>query len=106
MKVVGLWILKIYSVVTQACVFTLFTVAVPPVCSAFVVPKKAPGSNPAVRVAAVIVLPYPFTRVALLEADHFGPVHAPCPGLSDVYRAPVEPVFPTAPDAVGERRDE
>lgn len=86
--------------------FTLFTVAVPPVHSAFVVPKKAPGSDPSVRVATVVVLPYPLIRVALLEAGHFGPVHAPCAGLGDVYRSPVETVFPTALDAVGERQDE
>lgn len=53
---------------------TLFTVTVPPVHSASVVPEKAPGSDPAVRVATVIVLSYSFARVALLEAGHFGPV--------------------------------
>lgn len=86
--------------------FTLFTVAVPPVRSASVVPEKAPRSDPAIRVAAVIVLSYPFPRVALLKAGHFGPVHATGPGLGDVYRSPVEAVFPTALDAVSERQDE
>lgn len=86
--------------------FTLFTVAVPPVYSASVVPKKAPGSDSAVRVATVVVLAYAFARVALLEAGHFGPVHAPGTGLGDVYRSPVEAVFSTASGAVGERKDE
>lgn len=86
--------------------FTLFTVAVPPVHSASVVSKKAPGSDPAVRVATVIVLSYSFIRVALLEAGYFGPVHAPGAGLGDVYRTPVEGVFPTALDAVIKRQDE
>lgn len=86
--------------------FTLFTVAVPPVYSASVVPEKAPGSDPAVRVTAVIVVSYSFARVALLEAGDFGPVHAPGAGLGDVYRSPVEAVFPTALDAVGKRQDE
>lgn len=90
----------------RACVFTLFAVAVPPVHPASVVPEKAPGSDPAVRVATVIVLAYSFARVALPEAGHFGPVHAPGAGLGDVYRSPVEIVFPTALRAVGERRDE
>lgn len=85
---------------------TLFTVTVPPVHSASVVPEKAPGSDPAVRVATVIVLSYSFARVALLEAGHFGPVHAPGAGLGDVYRSTVEPVFPAALDAVSERQDE
>lgn len=85
---------------------TLFTVTVAPVHSASVVPEKAPGSDPAVRVATVIVLPYSFARVALLEAGHFGPVHAPGAGLGDVYRSTVEPVFPAALDAVSERQDE
>lgn len=84
---------------------TLFTVTVPPVHSASVVPEEAPGSDPAVRVAAVIVFPYPFPRVALLEAGHFGPIHAPGAGLGDVYRSPVEAVLPAALDAVGERQD-
>lgn len=95
-----------HAVVQYACVFTLFTVAVAPVHSASGVLKKAPGSDPAVRVATVIVLPYSFARVALLEAGHFGPVHAPDAGLGDVYRAPVETVFAAALDAVGERQDE
>lgn len=86
--------------------FTLFTVAVPPVYSASVVPEKAPGSDPAVRVSAVIVVSYSFARVALLEAGDFGPVHAPGAGLGDVYRSPVEAVFPTALDTVGKRQDE
>lgn len=87
----------------QACVFTVFTVAVSPVHPASVVFKKAPWSDPAIRVATVIVLPNSFARVALLEAAHFGPVHAPGAGLGDVYRAPVETVFAAALDAVGER---
>lgn len=86
--------------------FTLFTVAVPPVHSAFVVPKKAPGSDPAIRVATVIVLSYSFARVALLEAGHLGPVHALSAGLGDVYRSLVEAVFAAALDAVSERQDE
>lgn len=86
--------------------FTLFTVAIPPVHSASVIPEKTPWSDPAVRVAAVIVLSYPFARVALLEAGDLGPVHTPGAGLRDVYRSPVETVFPTALDAVGERQDE
>lgn len=90
----------------MACVFTLFTVAVPPVHSAFVVFEKAPGSYPAVRVATMIVLFNPFIRVTLLEAGHFGPVHAPGAGLSDVYSSPVEAVSPTALCAVSERQDE
>lgn len=91
---------------TGLCVCpTLFTVTVPPVHSASVVPEEAPGSDPAVRVAAVIVFPYPFARVALLEAGHFGPVHAPGAGLGDVYSSPVEAVLPAALDAVGERQD-
>ncbi|KAF3852073.1 hypothetical protein F7725_005428 [Dissostichus mawsoni] len=76
-------------------------VAIAPVSSAFVVPKKAPGSDPAVRVAAVVMLSNSFARVALLEAGHFGPVHTPGAGLGDVYRSPVETVFPTALDALG-----
>ena len=91
---------------TRAWVFTLFTVAVTPVHSASLVPEKAPGSDPAVRVAAVVVLSDPFARVALPEAGHFGPVHAPAAGLGDVYRPPVEAVLPAAPDAVGEGQDE
>lgn len=86
--------------------FTLFTVAVAPVHSASVVPEKAPRSDPAVRVTTVIVLSYSFAQVALLEASHFGPVHAPGAGLGDVYRSLVETVSPTALDAVGERQDE
>lgn len=86
--------------------FTLFTVAVPPVYSAFVVPEKAPGSDPAVWVAAVIVLSNAFARIALPESGHFGPINAPGAGLCDVYGSPVEAVFPTAPNAVGERQDE
>ncbi len=85
---------------------TLFTVAVAPVHSPSVVPEKAPGSDSAVRVATEIVLSYSFARVALLEAGHFCPVHAPGPGLSDVYRSPVEAVSPPALDAVRERLDE
>lgn len=86
--------------------FTLFTVAVPPVHPAFLVSEKAPGSDPAVRVATVIVLSYPFARVTLLEAADLGPIHAPSAGLGDVYRSPVEAVLPTALDALGERQDE
>lgn len=86
--------------------FTLFTVAVAPVHSASVVPEKAPGSDPAVRVPAVVVVSYSFARVALPEAGHLAPVHAPCAGLGDVYRSPVEAVFAAALHAVGERQDE
>lgn len=86
--------------------FTLFTVAVSPVHSSFVVPEEAPGSNPAVRVATPAVLPYSLARVAFREAVHFGPVHAPGAGLGDVYGSPVEAAFPTALNAVGERADE
>lgn len=86
--------------------FTLFTVAVPPVYSASVVPKKAPGSDSAVRVATVVVLAYAFARVPFVEAGDIGPVHTPGAGLSDVYRSPVEAVFPTTPGTVGERQDE
>lgn len=94
------------AVCLRACVFTLFTVAVAPVHSARVAPEKAPGSDPAVRVAAVVVLSYPFARVALPEAGHLGPVHAAGAGLGDVYRPPVEAVSPAALDAVGEGQDE
>lgn len=69
--------------------FTMFTVAVPPVNSAFVVPKKAPGTDPAVRVAAVVVLSYPFARIALFESGHLRPVHAPAGGLGHVDGSPV-----------------
>ena len=86
--------------------FTLFTVAVAPVHSSSVVHEKAPGSDPAVRVAAVVVLSYSFSRVALLEAGHLGPVHAPGAGLGDVYRPPVETVSAAALDALSERQDE
>lgn len=85
---------------------TLFTVAVPPVHSAFVVSEKTPGSDPAVRVATVIVLSNSLIRVALLEAGYFGPVHAPGTGLGDVYRSPVEAISPRALRAVCERQDE
>lgn len=85
---------------------TLLTVTVPPVHSASVVSEKAPRSDPAVRVATVVVFPYSFARVALLEAGHFCPVHAPGAGLGDVYRSTVEPVLPAALDAVSERQDE
>lgn len=85
---------------------TLFTVTVPPVHSASVVPEKAPGSDPAVRIATVIVFSYSFARVALSEAGHFGPVHAPGAGLCDVYRSAVEPGFAAALGAVSERQDE
>lgn len=60
-----------------ACYPTLFTVTVPPVHPASGVPEKAPRSDSAVRVATVVVLPYPFARVALFKAGHIGPVHAP-----------------------------
>lgn len=86
--------------------FTLFTVAVTPVYPAFVVPEKAPGSDPAVWVAAVVVLSNPFARVALLESGHFGPVHAPAARLGHVYGSPVEAVLSAAPNAVGERQDD
>lgn len=85
---------------------TLFTVAVSPVCSAFVVLEETPGTDPAVRVAAVVVLSYPFARVALFESGHLSPVHAPAAGLGDVHDSPVEAVFPPAPRALGEREDE
>lgn len=94
------------AVCLRACVFTLFTVAVAPVHSARVAPEKAPGSDPAVRVAAVVVLSYPFARVALTEAGHLGPVHAADARLGDVYRPPVEAVSPAALDAVGKGQDE
>lgn len=84
----------------------MFTVTVPPVHSAFVVPKKAPGSDPTIRVAAVIVISYAFPWVALREAGHFCPVHASGAGLCDIYRPPVEAVLPAALDAVGERQNE
>lgn len=90
----------------QACVFTLFTVAVAPVHSASVGPEKAPGSDSAVRVPTLIVVSYSLPRVALLEASDLGPVHAAGAGLGDVYRPQVKAVFPTALDAVGERQDE
>lgn len=84
---------------------TLFTVTVSPVHSASVVPKEAPGSDPAVRVAALIVFPDAFPRMALLEAGHLGPVHAASAGVRDVYGSPVESVPAAALDAVGERQD-
>lgn len=86
--------------------FTLFAVAVAPVHPASVVPEEAPGSDPAVRVAAVVVLADAFARVPFPEATHVGPVHAPSAGLGNVYRSPVESVFPAAADAFGERQDE
>lgn len=92
--------------VRQACMHTLFTVAVSPVCSAFVVLEEAPGTDPAVRVAAVVVLSYPFARVALFESGHLCPVHAPAARLGDVHDSPVGAVFPPAPCALGEREDE
>lgn len=85
---------------------TLFTVAVSPVHSASVVPKKAPWSNPAVRVATLIVLPDAFARMALLKAGHLGPVHAAGAGVRDVYGSPVESVSAAALSAVGERQDQ
>lgn len=97
-----------YTVCMTACLSycTLFTVTVPPVHSASEVPEKAPGSDPAVRIATVIVFSYSFSRVALSEAGHFGPVHAPGAGLCDVYRSAVEPGFAAALGAVSERQDE
>lgn len=86
--------------------FTLFTVAVAPVHPASVAPEEAPGSDPAVRVAAVVVLSYALARVAVPEAGHLGPVHAPGAGLRDVYGPPVKAVSAAALDAVGERGDE
>lgn len=93
------------SVGLQVCP-TLFTVTVPPVHPASGVPKKAPRSDPAVRVATVVVLSYTFSRVALLEAGHIGPVHAPVARLGDVYRSAVKTVFSAALDAGRERQDE
>lgn len=84
---------------------TLFTVTVPPVHPPSGVPKKAPGSDPAVRVATLAVFSYTFARVALPKADHIGPVHALVAGLGDVYRSAVETVFSAALDAGRERRD-
>lgn len=83
--------------------FTLFTVAVSPVNSAFVVPEETPGSDPAVRVAAVVVLSYPSVWIALFESGHLGPVHAPAAGLGHVDGSPVRAVLPPAPCALGER---
>lgn len=85
---------------------TLFTVAVSPVHSASVVLKKAPGSNPAVRVATLIMFPDAFARVALLEAGHLRPVHAARARVRDVHGSPVESVPAAALDAVGERQDQ
>lgn len=85
---------------------TLFTVTVSPVHSASVVPKEAPGSNPAVGVAALIVFPDAFSRMALLEAGHLGPVHTAGAGVRDVYGSPVESVPAAALNAVGERQDQ
>lgn len=89
-----------------ACGPTLFTVTVPPVQPASGAPEKAPGSDPAVRVATVIVFSYTFAWVALLKAGHIGPVHAPLAGLGYVYRSAVETVFSAALDAGREGQDE
>lgn len=85
---------------------TLFTVTVSPVHSASVVPKEAPGSNPAVGVAALVVFPDAFSRMALLETGHLGPVHAAGAGVRDVYGSPIESVPAAALNAVGERQDQ
>lgn len=84
----------------------MFTVTVPPVHPASGVPEKAPGSDPAVRVATVVVFSYTFAGIALLKAGHIGPVHAPVAGLGDIYRSAVETVFSAALDAGRERQDE
>lgn len=89
-----------------ACGPTLFTVTVAPVQPASGAPEKAPGSDPAVRVATVVVLSYTFARVALLKAGHIGPVHAPLAGLGYIYRSAVETVFSAALDAGREGQDD
>lgn len=83
---------------------TLFTVAVAPVHSASGVPKKAPGSDPAIRVATLVVFSQPFAWVALPKAGHTGPVHALVARLGYVYRPAVETVLSEALDAGRERR--
>lgn len=70
------------------------------------VPEKTPGSDPAVWIATVIMISNPFPRIPLLEAGNFGPVNASGSGLGGVYRSPVESVFPSALDAIGERQDQ
>lgn len=92
--------------IRPACCPTLFTVTVSPIHPASRVPEKAPGSDPTVRIATVVVFSYTFARVALPNAGHIGPVHAPVAGLGDIYRSAVETVFFAALDAGRERQDE
>lgn len=54
----------------------------------------------------MVMIPYPFPRVALFKPGYLAPVHATSTGLGNVYRSLVKALFPTALDAVGERKDE